>query len=163
MNPPIRISKTRRGFSLVEVALAMGIASFCLLAVAGLVPVGLDAVRGSREEAGAARCLEHISRALRTATPDASAQYQASDSYPALTWTAGTGLKVTLDDLSLDGRPTVDPLEQRLVSRVEIPPAGDQALVSVAWPARATWNEVSASWENAQGSLSTCVVFRSRK
>lgn len=39
------VSKSVRGFSLVEVALAMGIISFAFVTVFGLLPVGLDVSR----------------------------------------------------------------------------------------------------------------------
>ena len=46
----MKLLNTRRkhaAFTLVEVALAMGIASFCLVVVLGLVPLGIDNERES--------------------------------------------------------------------------------------------------------------------
>lgn len=155
----------RRAFSLVEVAIALGIAVFCLLTVVALLPAGLDAVRSSRDEDGAARCLEQIALALRSATTTADGQYRASGNYAKLIWTPAKGLGLTQEDLSIDGVPAADALDQRLVARVEIAPSSgtptSQALVSVAWPKHAKWDAASAMWRGAQGSVFMWVVFRS--
>jgi len=148
----------------VEVAIALGIAAFCLLTVMGLLPVGLDSIRKSRDEDGAARCLEQITQALRTATLTANGQCQASGSYSLLVWTPEDGLVSTLENLSVEGAPEATLADQRLTARVEIAPAAgeavNQAFVTVAWPNHATWDASSAIWKNAQGSISTWVVFR---
>lgn len=164
MNQELSIPSMRpRAFSLVEVAMAMGIASFCLLAVVGLLPVGLDAARESREESGAARCLEQIAQSLRSAERT-SGGFRASGAFTNLEWAPATGLASTMTNLSLEG-PDSEPAEQRLVARVEIAPQNGgpvcQALVTVAWPNRVTWEASTSSWKNAQGSLSTWVIFRS--
>ncbi|MFV0417008.1 MAG: prepilin-type N-terminal cleavage/methylation domain-containing protein [Chthoniobacterales bacterium] len=41
---------TRQGFSLVEVTIAMGIMSFCLLAMLGMLPVGLNQERKATDQ-----------------------------------------------------------------------------------------------------------------
>ena len=43
-------SGTRRGFSLVETVIALGIFVFCIVGIVGLMPVGLNAVRGVSNE-----------------------------------------------------------------------------------------------------------------
>jgi uncharacterized protein (TIGR02598 family) len=45
--------KNHRAFSLVEVTLALGVSSFCLIALMGLVPVGLKSNQATREQAAA--------------------------------------------------------------------------------------------------------------
>lgn len=45
MNSPSRRSSSHSAFSLVEVCLALGIASFTLLAIVGMLPVGLSTGR----------------------------------------------------------------------------------------------------------------------
>ena len=42
-----RSSRTTAGFSLVEVVLALGVAAFCLIAVLGMLPVGLKTQQAS--------------------------------------------------------------------------------------------------------------------
>ncbi len=62
----------RAGFSLVEVALAIGVASFCLLAICGLLPVGVDSTRDSHHHTAAATLATMIVSDLRS-TPLATA------------------------------------------------------------------------------------------
>jgi uncharacterized protein (TIGR02598 family) len=67
-----------RAFSLVEIALALGVASFCLLAVFSLLPVGLQSNKAAIEQTAAIGILSSVSGDLR-ATPrgtTTSAQYQ---------------------------------------------------------------------------------------
>ena len=47
---PARHRVTRRGFSLVETVFALGIFVFCIVGIVGLMPVGLNAVRGVSNE-----------------------------------------------------------------------------------------------------------------
>jgi uncharacterized protein (TIGR02598 family) len=162
----MKASRSRRqAFSLVEVALAIGIASFCLLAVVGLLPTALASVRVSRQEAGAARCMEQIAQAIRSATQTGAVHYAAGSPYTNLTWSGASDAAATFDNLNLAGLPTTNGMDQHLVARVEIRPATAgsptrEALVSVAWPNKATWNESRSDWVNAQGAVSTWVVFR---
>lgn len=55
-----RIAHNRRhaAFSLVEVVMALGIAAFCLVALLGLMPVGLKTVRDARGDALRAEVLK---------------------------------------------------------------------------------------------------------
>ena len=55
----VHASPQVRGFSLVEVVLAMGIVSFCVLAVFGLLSTGNDTNRRSRDEMIAAQLAEN--------------------------------------------------------------------------------------------------------
>jgi len=54
--------------SLVEVTLALGIVSFSMLAVVGLLPVGLQSIKNANEQAGAANVIGGIADALRKAS-----------------------------------------------------------------------------------------------
>lgn len=55
----------RFGFSLVEVTLALGIAAFCLVAIFGLLPVGLNSNRAAIEQTAAAGVAQAIIADLR--------------------------------------------------------------------------------------------------
>jgi len=50
----------RRGFSLVEVTLALGVVSFSLLAIIGLVGSGLASVRESANDSAIAAIIQHV-------------------------------------------------------------------------------------------------------
>src|SRR5690606_36990460 len=60
--------KRCNAFSLVEVALSLGLVSFCLLSVIGLLPIGLQSVRSTSDQAAAANAAERIALAIRKAT-----------------------------------------------------------------------------------------------
>ena len=66
MNPPQNC-----GFSLVEVALALGIAAFCLISIFALLPVGINSNQSSSEQTVAASLVRAIVTDLR-ATPTTS-------------------------------------------------------------------------------------------
>ena len=51
-------NKRQAAFSLVEVVMALGIAAFCLVALLGLMPVGLKTVRDARGDALRAEVLK---------------------------------------------------------------------------------------------------------
>lgn len=57
------------GFSLVEVAIALGIISFCLVALIGVFPVMLESIRLSREKTLVAEMYQTIAEDLRNAAP----------------------------------------------------------------------------------------------
>jgi len=59
------------GFSLVEVTLAIGIAAFCLIAVFGLMPVGLQTNRNATSQTSAVNIIAAVVADLR-ATPRGS-------------------------------------------------------------------------------------------
>ena len=61
----------RKAFSLVEVTIALGVAGFCLLAVFGLLPIGLTTTSMSIEQTAAANLATEIMADLR-GTPSTS-------------------------------------------------------------------------------------------
>lgn len=156
-----------RGFSLVEVSIALGIAAFCLVVIVGLLPAGLKAVKTSREEIAAAHCLEQIAGAIHGAQPATNAPgvFRALGSYSNISWSVGGApVSVLLPDLSLAGSPAAHPPDRRLSAYVKVfPPTNatsvGQALVSVGWPASATWDEAQTNWSRVEGALSTRLIF----
>jgi len=63
--------KSKRGFSLVEVALALGVASFCLIPLVALLPLGLSSNQSASSQVAAAGLLRAIAADLK-ATPQVS-------------------------------------------------------------------------------------------
>lgn len=61
----------RAGFSLVEVTLALGVAAFCLIAIFGLLPLGVQTNQNSVSQTAAASLLSSVVADLR-ATPKTS-------------------------------------------------------------------------------------------
>lgn len=66
--PILREARTW-GFSLVEVAMAVGIASFCLIGLIGIFPVMLNSIRESREKTLVSRMYQTLNDSLRESTP----------------------------------------------------------------------------------------------
>lgn len=64
MKPSFLRGKATRGMSLVEVAIAVGLVSFCLVSIMGLFPTMLKAVRESREKALAQRMYQTVTEDL---------------------------------------------------------------------------------------------------
>jgi uncharacterized protein (TIGR02598 family) len=62
---------SKRAFSLVEVTLALGIAAFCLIAVFGLMPVGVQTNRNATSQSAATNIIAAVTADLR-ATPKTS-------------------------------------------------------------------------------------------
>jgi uncharacterized protein (TIGR02598 family) len=60
---------SKSGYSLAEVTLALGIAAFCLVAVFGLIPVGVQTSRNATSQTAATNILTAVVADLR-ATPN---------------------------------------------------------------------------------------------
>ena len=65
-------------FSLVEVAMALGVAAFCLIAIFGLLPVGLKIDRSAFEETAANGILSAVAADLRATPPTSPAGLEAT-------------------------------------------------------------------------------------
>ena len=65
-------------FSLVELTLALGVAAFCLIAVFGLVPVGVQSNRNATSQTAATNILSSVASDIRGSRPGGSqsAKYQ---------------------------------------------------------------------------------------
>jgi type II secretory pathway pseudopilin PulG len=167
---------SRTGFSLVEVTVALGLVTFCLMALIGLLPIGLDSVRNSTAESGAINCMEQIAGAIRNGLPDANQPqtYRAAGAYGDLTWTLGApAISTTLENLSASGIPSSNPRDRQFAAHVELTPPkvaqhppkvaqqfqAGTASIDIAWPAQATWDTANSRWSNAQGNVQTWVVF----
>jgi uncharacterized protein (TIGR02598 family) len=88
-------------FSLVEVALALGIAAFCLVALMGMLPVGLTSSQSATAQTGAASLLTAVAADLRdTPLPSASPSTVNSPYFliPVPKPTTGTSTTFYVDD-----------------------------------------------------------------
>jgi type II secretory pathway pseudopilin PulG len=74
-------SSRSSAFSLVEVTLALGVAAFCLLAVFGLLPIGLNSDRNSTQQTAAASLARAIAADLRVTPKTLPATDQVSPRY----------------------------------------------------------------------------------
>jgi uncharacterized protein (TIGR02598 family) len=86
-------------FSLVEVALALGLAAFCLVAVFGLLPVGINNNHASIEQSAAAGIGAALAADLRnTALPPAPATTDQTTPYYGLTIPANPASTISTAD-----------------------------------------------------------------
>lgn len=67
----MKTSIRNKGFSLVEVTIALGVAGFCLLAIFGLLPAGVNSNRASIEQTAAANLATRIAADLQAAGTNA--------------------------------------------------------------------------------------------
>ena len=156
-----------RAFSLVEVTLAIGIVSFALVAVLGLLPVGLRSVKNANEQAGAANVLNAIADSLRAATSTNSIDYTCIFSGQTIQYSVGgASLTNAWANLKLDGSQETQADQKRISAVLNITPPTSQmapgyAVISVAWPAQAgpTWDASTQTWAKAEGSITVGIQF----
>jgi uncharacterized protein (TIGR02598 family) len=67
----MKIMHSRAGFSLVEVAIALGISAFCLLSILGVIPVGLNSNQTSIQQTVATGLMSAVATDLQ-ATPQST-------------------------------------------------------------------------------------------
>lgn len=96
----------RAGFSLVEVTLALGVAAFCLIAIFGLLPLGIQSNQNAISQTAAASVLSSVVADLR-ATPKVnpnSPLYDITFGTAKLLYFDGQGRSVSPTDLSASPR-----------------------------------------------------------
>jgi type II secretory pathway pseudopilin PulG len=160
-----------RAFSLVEVTLALGIVSFALIAVLGLLPVGLKTVKNANEQAGAANVLNAIADGLRRAASTNSVDFSNSFAGQVIQYSiaGGTAPDVKWTDLTLEGLAETEHSPKRLSAVLNITPPGSLAIpgratVSVAWSAQASpgWDANTQKWTKADGAITSGIQFLPR-
>ena len=68
--------RSKLAFSLVEVTLALGVAAFCLIAIFGLMPVGVQTTRNATSQTTSTNIVAAVVADLR-ATPKATYNFAA--------------------------------------------------------------------------------------
>ena len=136
-------ARSASGFSLVEVAVALGITAFCFLAIFGLLPVGEQTNRNATSQTAAINLLDAVIADLR-ATPNAlstSVQYN-------LTFAAAKTLY--FDDV---GRFADSPTAtSRYQVNITYPPTSGRSKAATYVTLRITW-PAQATPANASGSV----------
>lgn len=177
-------SSTNKAFSLVEITVAVGIVSFALLAIMGLIPVGLKSVQDSSEQTRATDILNLAASGIQgqyyLGTNGGQNNYAfanyVSDNDPATVagdtnppWSAHTKYYVTqqpftinfnvLEDLSIRKKSdtTTTPRYQLYM---KVTPSADsispvKVYLSVAWPGVASYG--TNGWSKQQGYVETTV------
>jgi uncharacterized protein (TIGR02598 family) len=130
-------------FSLVEVTLALGIAAFCLIAVIGVIPVGVQTNRNATSQTAATNVMAAVIADLR-ATPTAT---NTSSQFGISFGTSGTqtryfdGSGTASTSLTANSRYRLD------ITWSSAPTGLRYAGVKVWWPAAATAANASGSTE----------------
>jgi type II secretory pathway pseudopilin PulG len=144
-------------FSLVEVTLALGIAAFCLIAVFGLMPVGVQTNRNATSQTAATNIIASVIADMRATTSSTSRQYGITFGSAKTLYFDGAG-ECSIDvtgSTAVDGSSWSPPLQTRYRLNITFPlsPTGlSYADVKLTWPAAATL-------ANASGSVETFAAF----
>ena len=148
-------------FSLVEVTLALGIAAFCLIAVIGIIPVGVQTNRNAASQTAATNITAAVVSDLR-ATPTAgttSKQFGITFGANATRYFDGTGscscdsaglqrVNPSTGSCSLTWSPALQLRYQLNVTWTNSGSAGlSYADLKITWPAAATAANASGSTE----------------
>jgi Tfp pilus assembly protein PilV len=165
-----RSAADSRAFSLVEVVIAIGIVSFAILAVLGLLPVGLRTIKNSNEQAGAANVVNGIIEAVRNASTNANSAGAYSNSYAGQSITFTNGAPATnclWTNLTLEGLATTNDFGKRLSAILIFTPPSTNLVtngfgtVSVAWAGQANpvWSTNTLSWTNPGGTIEGSITM----
>ena len=137
-------------FSLVELIIALGVAAFCLIAVFGLIPVGVQTNRNATSQTAATSILANVVSDLRRAPVPRPTPSPVRSSVYGITIPAVGGANTTAQILYFDdtGRfsnviapPFPTPFQARYQMSVTFPtpapnnPGGTYADLKVIWPA----------------------------
>ncbi len=150
------------GFSLVEVTIALGIISFCVVSVFALLPIGMNTIKQGRDARNAVELINKVTGELtrrRTSTSDTNFLATA---FTNVSWAVGKPPIISTNLVSADGRQVTASNGDNMQAWLElVPPANKwsvgSARVSVAWPSSA--RRVTDGWTNAQGSVDAVVFF----
>jgi uncharacterized protein (TIGR02598 family) len=137
-------SRSAGGFSLIEIVLALGVGSFCLIAVFGLLPIGIQTNRNATSQTAATGALASVISDLR-ATPTSSTtstQYQITFGSSKTLYFDGAGRFATLLGPSSKYR-----LDVTFPSNEGFTHSPTYADLKVTWPAAAALANVSGSIE----------------
>ena len=151
-----RPSRSVTGFSLVEVTLALGVAAFCLIAVFGLMPVGVQINRNATSQTAATNIMAAVVADLRAtpATTTTSSQFRMTFGTAKSLYFDSQG-RASCDLAGLQQADCASPWNPALQTRYRLnvswnasAPAGlAYADVKVTWPAAATSTNASGSSE----------------
>jgi uncharacterized protein (TIGR02598 family) len=133
-------------FSLVEVTLALGVAAFCLIAVLGMLPVGLKTQQASVQQTTANAIISQISADLRAdiRLPPGQASKESEQGFSLHGHWVAVGTPDTLyftndgkQTGSVNGSAPADAVFRATITYI-FPPTDTTSLanITVSWPAR---------------------------
>jgi uncharacterized protein (TIGR02598 family) len=151
-------------FALVEITLALGVAAFCLIAVLGLVPVGVQTNRNATSQTAAINILSSVVSDIRSSKPGQSSSTRYNINRTKLSFTT-----VCFDDqgqfvtIATPRGATCPATHYRFRLDVQIAnqPAGvvypNYVWLKVTWPAAV--NPISNPTIKPSGSVETVATY----
>jgi Tfp pilus assembly protein PilV len=151
----------RAAFSLVEVTLALGVASISMLALTGLLPIGMNSSKTSIEQTNVTNILNAVVTDLRSApNPNPRGSAQTSSIYklaiPAAAATASS--KPLTCYLAQDGELLSSVLGARYQLNVYWTPAAPGTRMATSARLQVTWPALAVP-SNASGAMETFVAL----
>jgi uncharacterized protein (TIGR02598 family) len=147
------VTRTKFGFSLIEVTLALGIAAFCLLAIFGLLPIGLKTQQLAVEQTAATRIASAVIADLQ-ATPNATSTSLFAISIPN---NAASSVETIFFDTDGHSSTVVQPNSRYRVT-ITFSPNNSGARSATLAHLRITW-PAAAAIADAGGSSETFVAL----
>ncbi len=143
------------GFSLVEVTLAVGIAGFALLAIFGLLPVGINSSQAASGQTAANGILTDIVTDIEATPPGLSTSARFGIRLPAAS--AGSSDQTLYFDS--EGKPATEAAaDARYRVRIDFLPTQNVSDATAPATLRVTW-PAQASSDKAAGAVQTFVAF----
>jgi len=162
---PASKKERSQGFSLVEVVITLGLVTFCLVAILGMLPQSLNVVQDANREAEASRLLKQLATGIQAAYRDGDGRFHMLDADPNtdISWVAGEAKFVHTGYLSVSGENRPGATDADFTWRLELVPppnnwSSGQAVLRIAWPSTAQWG--SGQWMSASGAVRSLVLFR---
>ena len=144
-----RCSFPSHSFSLVEVTVALGVTAFCLVAVFGLLPVGLKANQNSNAQTAAGSILSAVISDLRATPKNASSSIQYGITF-------GSETTLYFDNESKSSS-SLGP-NSRYQLTIKFPTNGSGTTAATFADLKVTW-PAGATPENALGSSEVFAAF----
>ncbi|MEO8205162.1 MAG: prepilin-type N-terminal cleavage/methylation domain-containing protein [Chthoniobacterales bacterium] len=170
-----KIFYSKRGFSLTEVTMALGIISFCALGVMGMLPIAVQSYRLTYDQTQAAHILNDFVTGFQAPVPAGGSLPNLAYTLPypytngQVKWTNNSSAITVTNFYTTDAafvtNSTNSLTRYKLVATV-LPPNngyGGRVYATIAWPANAAYvgstNGTNAYWKGNQGNLDACVYF----
>lgn len=155
----MKTNTPHNAFSLVEVSLALGVAAFCLVAVFGLLPTGLNTNRASIEQTAATNLQTAIAADLRTVpNPPPGGTAQSSAEFGIRIPASGDGAASSTIFVAENGQAVKVASDARYLVSISITPPAAGSKQATLVHLLLTWPP-TASIANTTGSVESVIAL----
>ena len=154
----------RKGFSLVEVTIALGIIAFCVISVVALLPMGMNSLQSARERRNATEFINLLAGDLLSKRVSSTGTNSLPGVFSNYSWSVGGTNVSGVLEVPADGRQgssgsdlatmqvffSIDPPKDRWSAGL--------ARFSVAWPGGAK-RKADNTWTGARGHAEAVIYF----